>query len=168
MSRRAAARVLLAGGLVVGGFALASPAGAVDFDITCDVLLSNGTPLTVPQSFTLEATAPPEVEAGETFTVTIPARTVNLPAENSGITINSYTNLSTSYSVSGGAVVPGSASGGASISGSTITLSNPGPVSPGPLPIPQVTFEVTAGAAGTTIDGARGRVEADGAPGTAA
>lgn len=152
ISIRAVARVALAGGLAIGGIALADPAGAVTVRATCTAKVGDTVVATLEQSFELDANAPGEVEAGSTFTVTIPSRTINLPAEpQPGITVASYTNLSTSYSVSGGTVVPGSATGGASISGSTITIANPGPVPPGTLTFPQVTFRVTAGAPGTTV-----------------
>lgn len=136
------------------GWPGARPAAAVTFAVTCDVVVSGALNLTttVDQTIDLSMTAPAEVETGTTFQMTIPARTVNLPAVNSGIAIASYSNLSTVYRVTGGTPVPGSASDpSVTISGSDVTTFLAGPVPPGDLNLPAITFDVGAGAAGTTI-----------------
>ncbi|GIU89126.1 MAG: hypothetical protein KatS3mg010_0225 [Acidimicrobiia bacterium] len=156
MSRPRRVMRAIAGAAIVAGTAVvaAPPAGAASFDVTCDVVVSGAVNLTTTTDQTIEVAmdAPPEVNAGEVFTMTIPARTVNLPAVNTGIPIDSYTNLSSVYRVQGGTPVPGSASDPAvTISGSDVTTFLAGPVPPGALNTPAITFDVTAGAAGTTI-----------------
>ncbi|GIU86418.1 MAG: hypothetical protein KatS3mg009_0933 [Acidimicrobiia bacterium] len=136
------------------GWPGAAPAAAASFDVTCDVVVSGAFNLTttVDQTIELTLSAPTEVEAGTTFQVTIPARTVALPADSSGIAIARYSNLSTVYRVTDGTPVPGSASDpSVTISGSDVTTFLAGPVPPGDLDLPAITFDVTAGAAGTTI-----------------
>ena len=156
MALKSCSRALIA--LVIGCAAFvgaSSPADAVDIPVTCQATL-NGQPLaTADQTFTLLMDAPAQVAPGATFTATIPARTVSLPATSpppQNLPIASYSNLSTAYRVTGGTPVPGSASAAeATIAGDLITLSTPGPVPPGAFNVPAVTFQVAAGAAGTTI-----------------
>jgi LPXTG-motif cell wall-anchored protein len=81
-----------------------------------------------------------------------------------GFAITSYKNLSSQYIVDGGAVVAGSlvktgnttnngatVAGTATFAGQTLTLSTPGPLDPGNLATPNLSFKVKAGLAGSTI-----------------
>ena len=158
----------LAGGTMIAMTALSGPASAdpVTFNTACTATVTGGLnlTLTVHQDVTLEASAPANVDPGATFTVTIKGGTAQLPATNTGFTINAFTDLSNTYAITGGTIVPGSLSSSgqvtnngnpvtatSEIQGNNIVSSIPGPLTPGPLVTPDATFQVTAGAAGTPV-----------------
>jgi hypothetical protein len=130
------------------GVVCTSPAGNQTLDITVSV------------------DAPTQVTAGETFTITFPSLTSELPSTALGgaITISSYQNLFTTYDINGTTFNAGSEStGNATIDGTptafsvsypapdNIQLGVAGPIPPGTLVTPTTTVTATAGAAGSTI-----------------
>jgi LPXTG-motif cell wall-anchored protein len=169
-----------AGALVVAGLGLAAlPAGAAEktfTDVSCPAHVTGDLTLdtTVKNSFTLNVTSPTEANAGSNVTITIVGGDTPLPASNAGpppVTINSFTDLSNEYVVSGGSIVAGSlqasgapknngnpVTGSATIQGNKIVESTPGPLNPGTLTTPTVTFKVHAGAPGSTITVTPGNV----------
>ncbi len=160
---------LCAGALVSAAALVAtgSAAGAQDFnDTVCHAHLTGAATLDVDvkQDLTANATAPTEADSGTDFTATIKGGDTSLPATSTGLTVGSYQDLATKYHVSGGNIVAGSASasgvptingtnttGTATISGNDITTGIPGPIPPGTLHTPDVSFKVHAGAVGSTI-----------------
>ncbi len=162
-----AALVSVAG--LVGAAGSMSPAGAATTfkSVQCHGSI-NGTPLPdsaiTPMDVTVDVVAPSLVATGSQFTVTIKGRTATLPATQGSFTINSFTNLSTTFRIDGATFASGSAaaSGSATIDGTpivgsltltsnTIKTATAGPIHPGTLVTPDITVKVTAGAVGTAI-----------------
>jgi LPXTG-motif cell wall-anchored protein len=158
-----------AAALVSGVVAIAagSPAGAQDFNgTTCHAHVTGTVTLDidVQQDLSANATAPTEADSGSDFTVTIKGGDTDLPSTSNGLTVGTYQDLSTKYHVSGANIVAGSAVaagvptingtntvGTANISGNDITTGIPGPIPPGALHTPDVSFKVHAGAVGSTV-----------------
>jgi LPXTG-motif cell wall-anchored protein len=159
-----------AAGLAAGGFAAvaASPAAAQSFPgVVCKAHLQGDLTIDidVPRDLSATIDAPTQTFAGTQFTVTVHGGTTDLPSSNSGLTIDSYQDLSTRYEVTGATIVAGSAvpAGTATINGAPtagtvsldgpneIILATPGPIPPGTLITPNVSFKILAGAAGTTV-----------------
>jgi LPXTG-motif cell wall-anchored protein len=128
------------------------------------VLAPTNTPLDTKIDFTFEANAPATAAPGAPVTVTIPARTTDLPATNSGIAISQYTDIAVVYGVAGGTIDAASIAssgdttingtptpGTATAAGDALTTSVPGPMPPGSLASPQITFNVTGTTAGTNV-----------------
>ncbi|MGQ0826382.1 MAG: Ig-like domain-containing protein [Actinomycetota bacterium] len=178
---RRAARLAAVGTIAVAGIVVAAPADAapVAIGLDCEALLPgvppgsgikvDGDPVAPgrqPQMANFEVQAPAEVGAGTELTLTLPGGSTVLPATSTGLVINSFTNITSTYRVTGGTIVDGSAvaSGPPLINGApgtagtpvytsdTLTISTTTPVpGGGTLTSPVVTFKVLAGAVGTTI-----------------
>jgi hypothetical protein len=127
-----------------------------------------------PQIASFTVTAPATAPAGGQATITIPGGTTTLPDESTGFQVDRFENIRTSYKVIGATVVPGSVTSAGSptangapvaplapvTTADTVTIGVAGPVVPAYVPgpgggasltSPTVTFKVTAGAVGSTI-----------------
>ncbi|HEX5096139.1 MAG TPA: Ig-like domain-containing protein [Acidimicrobiia bacterium] len=155
--------VLGAASLAVGGTAGAAP---VSFpQVSCNAHLSvPNIDTAVPIDFTFEAQAPASAAPGTPVTVTIPADTSDLPATNSGQTVTQYANIGVDYGVTGGTIDAASvaAAGDTTINGAvtpavasatadTLTTTVPGPIPPGTLATPAISFNVVGTTAGTNV-----------------
>jgi hypothetical protein len=174
---------------IVGAIALttawallgALPAGATTHTyagVHCHVLL-DGTidvsGLAPPEDITVNVSAPATANSGSTFTITFPGVANTLPATETGTNINTYQDLTTTFTISGAKFVNGSAthSGNATIGGvnttqneivsapHTLTITLPGPMSPGQLIPAQVKVHVDLSgvAVGSTIEITGGEVD---------
>ena len=169
----AAAGVIMMGAGTLGVIGVtATAASAAKFvDVPCAAVATIGSAhlnVTVKETFVVNVSAPTEANAGSTFTLTIPAATTKLPSFDPGppaVDLHTFSNLSNSYDVHGGTVVPGSitSSGppknnGTAVSGATakfvgnsLVTGVPGPLNTGTLTTPTITFKVKAGAAGSKV-----------------
>jgi hypothetical protein len=146
----------------------ATPAGAVLVSKTYTVNCSS--PIGAQsQAVTGADDAPLSANAGSEFPVVFPGGTSTLPSSALGgvVTIQSFINLSLTYSVGGGGTfdpatvttsgqtlnngnpVTGSVTFGAG--NTTMTIAQPGPLFPGTLVVPDVTVNVIAPAAPNTV-----------------
>jgi hypothetical protein len=170
---RALRSVALLGSLVtIGAGVLALPATPASAQtvtktypgVQCQANV-NGSNISQSQDVTVEITAPDHVNPGQSFTITFPGGTSELPSKSSGFTITSYKDLSLSYQIHNTTFDDGTINnpGTATINGNptpetatinpsdTFILGNPGPFPPGELITPDVSVGATAGAAGTSI-----------------
>jgi hypothetical protein len=171
---------------IVGAIALtatwtlvgALPAGAAThtyFGVHCHVLLDGTVDvsgLAPPEDITVNVSAPATANSGSTFTITFPGVANTLPASETGANINTYQDLTTTFTISGATFVNGTAThsgnatiGGANttqnenVSGHALTIGLPGPMSPGQLIPAQVKAQVKAGSVGSTIEITGGEVD---------
>ena len=120
--------------------------------------------LDIPQDLTASASTPGTAAASATFAASVGAGSTTLPSVSNGLTVTSYTSLTTTYQVSGGTIVPGTlaaptkptingkaVAGTAKVSGNTVITGIPGPIPPGKLVTPNVNFKIKAGGAGSTV-----------------
>jgi LPXTG-motif cell wall-anchored protein len=164
------AAIAILGGIVL----LGAPAGAATHTyngVACTALLNGGgAPIAAPpEDITVNVSAPVTANSGDTVTITFPAVTNNLPANETvgplTIPIPTYQDLKSKFTITGATFVAGTAthSGNATINGvntaqseaitapNTIEISNPGPMPNGNLIPAQVTVHTVAGAVGSTI-----------------
>ncbi len=118
--------------------------------------------LTEHRVFVHEAVAPNSVDLDDEFTVTLPTITETLDT-GPGNSVASYSNHETRYAVTGGTIVPGSATAGphvnngtpvptgVTIVGNELRVAWAGPAFPGTIDTPVTTFRVTPAAAGTQV-----------------
>ncbi len=167
--RRRTLAIGLGGALAVVGLIPlgASPAGAVlgsqTFTVSCSSPIGAQT-----QTVTFSDDAPADADSGSVFTVTFPGGDATLPATALGgvVKIQSFTNLSSTYTVTGATFVPGTiatsgpvTNNGTEVTGTsalgagntTITFGEPGPLAPGDLTTPDVTVSVQAPVGPATI-----------------
>ncbi len=121
--------------------------------------------LTQSQDIEVSITAPDQVVTGQSFTITFPGGTNELPSSSNGLAITSYRDLTLSYQMHNSTFTSGTIQnpGTATINGDptpntaaigpadTFTLGQPGPFPPGTLVTPDVSVNATAGAVGSSI-----------------
>jgi dehydratase len=155
--------VALAGGLALVGLAVA-PASAANTSLA--IACQATPPIGSAQTFTLDAgvnaTAPASVASGSSFTVSLAPDALTVPSSVGGYTVNSISGIKlkvpvpanatlTKETLSGGSGL-GSGTPGVAVSGSTIVLTVPGPISGGStFTFPEITLTLTAGASGKTV-----------------
>jgi hypothetical protein len=171
------ALVAAAGAIMMGAGTLgvigvtATAANAAKFvDVPCSADATIGTAhlkVTVKETFTINVSAPTEANSGSDFTLTIPGATTQLPNFDPGppaVDLKTFSDLSNTYDVHGGTVVPGSitssgppknngktVSGSAKFVGNSLVTSVPGPLDTGTLVSPTIKFKVHAGAVGSKV-----------------
>ncbi len=131
----------------------AAGAGTVHIQTKCSGTL-NGSNITVDRAFDPTANAPAQVAEDENYTVTVPGGTTTLENKQAGLNVASYEQLYTLFGVVGGTVTSVDPAPDPTINGNStpgeafvdgngrVRIGTPGPVPPGTLVTPTVTFHV--------------------------
>ncbi|KJK55800.1 hypothetical protein [Saccharothrix sp. ST-888] len=158
--------LVLIGGLVTAGL-VAPPASAADtpVDLACQATPPIGSAQTFDLHAGVNATAPDSVAAGSRFSVTLAPDPLTVPTSVSGYTLKSISGIRLTVPVPANATLvgesitggtnPGSAS--VAVSGSDVIVTVNSSIAGGStFTLPALTLDLTAGAAGSTVQTALG------------